>query len=288
MRSPTSGPHCPPPEAARPVHPALDSRHLVPNYFARLSIEIQQGYGTSGFDIGLYDQGVWLLSQFKAPFVTIMGRNMLGDHASFILLALVPAVLAPTRRVDIALRAGAGDCARRRCRCTCSLCGSWVGTLVATACAAGFLLAARARCQQPRELPPRLVPRATARLRDYSAIQDRAALVHRVLGVVAAVQGGHRPRRSAARHLVRVAHAIDSIGIFVALGSDRVCVVRHLHLDEEPDRPAHAQHVAYSVRRTTRFIEMTFKSRAMSPSTSSTTTGHGTCGRSSPRLASFG
>jgi uncharacterized membrane protein len=38
----------------------------------------------------LYDQGVWLLSQGKAPFVTLMGRNLFGDHTSFILLPLVP------------------------------------------------------------------------------------------------------------------------------------------------------------------------------------------------------
>lgn len=59
-------------------------------YFARLSIRIHQGLGTSAFDLGLYDQGMWLLSRFKAPFVTLMGRNLFGDHTSFILLPLVP------------------------------------------------------------------------------------------------------------------------------------------------------------------------------------------------------
>lgn len=48
------------------------------------------GLGTSAYDFGLYDQGVWLLSQGKAPFVTLMGRNLFGDHTSFILLPLVP------------------------------------------------------------------------------------------------------------------------------------------------------------------------------------------------------
>src|SRR3954468_4071930 len=57
---------------------------------ARLSVEIHQGYGTSAFDVGLYDQGIWLLSRFKAPFVTLMGRNLFGDHTSFTLLLLVP------------------------------------------------------------------------------------------------------------------------------------------------------------------------------------------------------
>lgn len=48
------------------------------------------GLGTSAYDFGLYDQGLWLLSQGKSPFVTLMGRNLFGDHTSFILLPLVP------------------------------------------------------------------------------------------------------------------------------------------------------------------------------------------------------
>lgn len=59
-------------------------------HFARLTSDIHRGYGDSAFDIGLYDQGVWLLSRFHAPFVTIMGRNLFGDHTQFSLLALVP------------------------------------------------------------------------------------------------------------------------------------------------------------------------------------------------------
>jgi uncharacterized membrane protein len=48
------------------------------------------GLGNTGFDYGLYDQALWLLSQGKAPFVTIMGRNLFGDHTSYILLPFVP------------------------------------------------------------------------------------------------------------------------------------------------------------------------------------------------------
>lgn len=59
-------------------------------YLARLTINQQNGFGTAGFDLGLYDQGIWLLSRFRAPFVTIMGRNLFGDHTSFVLLPLVP------------------------------------------------------------------------------------------------------------------------------------------------------------------------------------------------------
>lgn len=57
---------------------------------SRIQIQIHRGLGTSSYDIGLYDQGLWLLSRFEAPFVTLMGRNLLGDHASLILLPVVP------------------------------------------------------------------------------------------------------------------------------------------------------------------------------------------------------
>jgi uncharacterized membrane protein len=59
-------------------------------YYSRLTVEFHRGYGTPGFDFGIPDQGIWLLSRFKAPFVTIMGRNLFADHTSFILLLLVP------------------------------------------------------------------------------------------------------------------------------------------------------------------------------------------------------
>ncbi|NCU86356.1 MAG: DUF2079 domain-containing protein, partial [Actinobacteria bacterium] len=57
---------------------------------AGLSIEMHRGLNTSAYDFGLYDQGIWLLSRFNNPFVTLMGRNLFGDHTSFILLFLVP------------------------------------------------------------------------------------------------------------------------------------------------------------------------------------------------------
>ena len=60
------------------------------SYMTRVTLDVHHGLGTSAYDFGLYDQGVWLLSRFEAPFVTLMGRNLFGDHTSFILLPLVP------------------------------------------------------------------------------------------------------------------------------------------------------------------------------------------------------
>lgn len=59
-------------------------------YFTQVSLDVHNGLGTSAYDSALYDQGIWLLSRFHAPFVTLMGRNLFGDHASFILVFLVP------------------------------------------------------------------------------------------------------------------------------------------------------------------------------------------------------
>lgn len=59
-------------------------------YFTAVTYDVHRGLGTSAYDSGLYDQGVWLLSRFHAPFVTLMGRNLFGDHTSFILVGLVP------------------------------------------------------------------------------------------------------------------------------------------------------------------------------------------------------
>ncbi len=59
-------------------------------YFAVRSLNIHHSLGTATYDSALYDQGMWLLSRFDAPFVTLMGRNLFGDHTSFVLLFLVP------------------------------------------------------------------------------------------------------------------------------------------------------------------------------------------------------
>lgn len=59
-------------------------------YTSYLQVDMHNGLGTFSYDVGLYDQGIWLLSRGHAPFVTLMGRNLFGDHASFILLFLVP------------------------------------------------------------------------------------------------------------------------------------------------------------------------------------------------------
>jgi uncharacterized membrane protein len=58
--------------------------------FSLLTINVYDGYGSPPFDMALFDQGIWLLSRFHAPYVTVMGRDLFGDHTCFILLLVVP------------------------------------------------------------------------------------------------------------------------------------------------------------------------------------------------------
>ena len=59
--------------------------------FGTLTYQQQSNYGTYGFDMGIYDQGIWLVSHFKNPFVTIRGLDYFGHHVNIITLLFVPA-----------------------------------------------------------------------------------------------------------------------------------------------------------------------------------------------------
>jgi uncharacterized membrane protein len=58
--------------------------------FLAQTFQLHRNFGTYGFDLGIYDQGTWLLSRFHAPFVTVRGLNLFGDHASYILILVAP------------------------------------------------------------------------------------------------------------------------------------------------------------------------------------------------------
>ncbi len=45
-------------------------------------------FGTNAYDLGIFDQSLWLISEGKPPYVTANGRHILGDHAAFILYPL--------------------------------------------------------------------------------------------------------------------------------------------------------------------------------------------------------
>ena len=59
-------------------------------WFTILSLRLFNTYQSPPFDLSIGDQGLWLLSHFKDPFITVMGRNLFADHTSFIFLLIVP------------------------------------------------------------------------------------------------------------------------------------------------------------------------------------------------------
>lgn len=58
--------------------------------FASLSYRQHVLLGTFGFDLGIFDQGIWLLSQFEEPFVTVRGLNFFGNHLNLTSVLFVP------------------------------------------------------------------------------------------------------------------------------------------------------------------------------------------------------
>jgi uncharacterized membrane protein len=58
--------------------------------FGSLTWAQQSNFGTFGFDMGIYDQGIWLVSRFKNPFDTVRGLNYFAHHVNIITLLFVP------------------------------------------------------------------------------------------------------------------------------------------------------------------------------------------------------
>ena len=68
--------------------------------FGTLTWQQQSNFGTFGFDMGIYDQGIWLVSRGRTPFVTVRGLNYFGHHVNLITLLLVPASQAAIELVN--------------------------------------------------------------------------------------------------------------------------------------------------------------------------------------------
>ena len=110
------------------------------------------------------------MSRFDAPFVTLMGRNLMGDHTSFILVLLVPlywvfpaaGTLFFAQALVIGPRGGAGVPVRPAA----------VG-IGGDGPRAGRRLpaASRGRVDEPGELPPRCLHRCARRDCDLGALE---------------------------------------------------------------------------------------------------------------------
>jgi uncharacterized membrane protein len=58
--------------------------------FGILTWKQQARYATFGFDMGIFDQGIWLLSRFRDAFVTVRGLHYFGNHVNILSVLLVP------------------------------------------------------------------------------------------------------------------------------------------------------------------------------------------------------
>lgn len=58
--------------------------------FSILGVGQYVRYHIHAFDLGIFAQGTWLLSQVKEPFVTVRGLHLFADHSSYILILIAP------------------------------------------------------------------------------------------------------------------------------------------------------------------------------------------------------
>ena len=74
----------------RGVHVVLALIFAYVLVFGILTWRQQSNFGTFGFDMGIYDQGIWLVSRFREPMLTVRGLNYFGHHVNLITLLFVP------------------------------------------------------------------------------------------------------------------------------------------------------------------------------------------------------
>lgn len=78
----------------RRVHPAawlsLLGAVVFAVIFGRLGVQHHRNFGTWAYDMGIYDQGFWLVSQGGQSFVTVRGLEFWGHHVNLVVLLLVP------------------------------------------------------------------------------------------------------------------------------------------------------------------------------------------------------
>ena len=78
----------------RRIHPAawlsLVGAVVFAVVFGRLGVQHHRNFGTWAYDMGIYDQGFWLVSQGGQSFVTVRGLEFWGHHVNLVVLFFVP------------------------------------------------------------------------------------------------------------------------------------------------------------------------------------------------------
>jgi uncharacterized membrane protein len=76
------------------IHPAawftLAGAVLFALVFGTLGVQHHRNFGTWSYDMGIYDQGFWLVSRGGQSFMTVRGMEFWGHHLNLIVLAYVP------------------------------------------------------------------------------------------------------------------------------------------------------------------------------------------------------
>jgi uncharacterized membrane protein len=58
--------------------------------FGKLGVQHHDNFGTWSYDMGIYDQGFWLVSRGGQSFMTVRGMEFWGHHLNLVVLAYVP------------------------------------------------------------------------------------------------------------------------------------------------------------------------------------------------------
>lgn len=77
----------------RPSWPCAVLAAMVAAYamtLSYLSILRHQEYLSGAYDLGIFDQALWLISRGETPWIEFRGLHILGDHAAFVLYLLAP------------------------------------------------------------------------------------------------------------------------------------------------------------------------------------------------------
>ena len=81
-------------ERLRRIHPAawlsLLGAVVFAVVFGRLGVMHHRNFGTWAYDMGIYDQGFWLVSQGGQSFVTVRGLEFWGHHVNLVVLLFAP------------------------------------------------------------------------------------------------------------------------------------------------------------------------------------------------------
>lgn len=81
-------------DRAAALHPAawmvLLASVIFMAVFASLGVQNHRNFGTWSYDMGIYDQAIWLLSRGGDTFMSVRGLDVWGHHVNPVLLLFVP------------------------------------------------------------------------------------------------------------------------------------------------------------------------------------------------------